>query len=643
MDKVTGAPGNIYIRSFDSGSVMIESGNGGTSSENAIVCNGNSSVDLYYSGTKKFETESTGIKVTGKVEASTDIMIPNDSGAFKVGASYDLQLFHDGGSSIIRNINNSASLYIQASSTGTNNIKCNPNGSTQLFHNGNLKLYTDSNGVRMNDSVKIEMGSASDFNFWHDGSHSHIQHMNTGNLYVLCQSGQINFETGSETMCQMIPNGAVKLYHNDSWRLQTTSIGVDFNGRITTDTNNTLVAHFGTTSSTGGYVRFGLAHNGGTIGYIGSPTQLTSAGDQDDLAIRAQSDIRFATGGSTLRCTIDTSGNFYPATTNASNLGSGSLRWNQGYLNKLSLNTSSTNSQLTLNGGSSANVISIRNTTLGNGNVGILFSTQDHSSGREKAAIYHQETHGGAHYGGDFVFCLNSATGSAGQVSISDERLRITRGAELRFPSGSRSGNTNSICAANGHSIDLNGSEYLYFRTGNTERMRVNNSGHIFFSGMSNLNASDSNKGINIENFTNNGRMNIHANSSAGNALGISFYNHGNHVGAVYYSSSATSYNTSSDYRLKENEVSISDGITRLKTLKPYRFNFKIQPDVRVDGFFAHEVAPTVPEAVQGEKDAEDMQQMDQSKLVPLLTAALQEAITKIETLETKVAALEGS
>ena len=119
-------------------------------------------------------------------------------------------------------------------------------------------------------------------------------------------------------------------------------------------------------------------------------------------------------------------------------------------------------------------------------------------------------------------------------------------------------------------------------------------------------------------------------------------------VGSIATSSSATSFNESSDYRLKENEVAISDGITRLKTLKPYRFNFKIDPDTTVDGFFAHEVTPAVPEAITGTKDevgSDDKpvyQGIDKSKLIPLLTAALQEAIIKIETLETKVAALEA-
>ena len=113
-------------------------------------------------------------------------------------------------------------------------------------------------------------------------------------------------------------------------------------------------------------------------------------------------------------------------------------------------------------------------------------------------------------------------------------------------------------------------------------------------------------------------------------------------IGGIAKSGSSVAYNTSSDYRLKENEVAISDGITRLKTLKPYRFNFKTEPSKTVDGFFAHEVT-AVPEAISGEKDGTEMQGIDQSKLVPLLTAALQEAIAKIETLETKVAALESS
>jgi len=136
-----------------------------------------------------------------------------------------------------------------------------------------------------------------------------------------------------------------------------------------------------------------------------------------------------------------------------------------------------------------------------------------------------------------------------------------------------------------------------------------------------------------------------HANT--GSVTHVVFEQNDSDVGSITGDGSNVAFNTSSDYRLKENEALISDGIERLKTLKPYRFNFKTTPSKTVDGFFAHEVT-AVPEAIHGEKDAveEDgsikSQQLDYSKLTPLLTAALQEAITKIETLETKVAALEA-
>ena len=120
-------------------------------------------------------------------------------------------------------------------------------------------------------------------------------------------------------------------------------------------------------------------------------------------------------------------------------------------------------------------------------------------------------------------------------------------------------------------------------------------------------------------------------------------------VGYIGTSSTATSYITSSDYRLKENVTDVTDGITRVKQLEPKRFNFIADPDKTVDGFLAHEAQAVVPEAVTGTHNQVDdngnavMQGIDQSKLVPLLTAALKESIAKIEALEARVTALEGN
>ena len=98
-------------------------------------------------------------------------------------------------------------------------------------------------------------------------------------------------------------------------------------------------------------------------------------------------------------------------------------------------------------------------------------------------------------------------------------------------------------------------------------------------------------------------------------------------------------YTTASDYRLKENVLKLTDASERLKKLNPCRFNF-IGYDETVDGFIAHEVQEIVPEAINGIKDAvdesgnPDYQGIDQSKLIPLLIASLQESLIKLEILE---------
>jgi hypothetical protein len=135
--------------------------------------------------------------------------------------------------------------------------------------------------------------------------------------------------------------------------------------------------------------------------------------------------------------------------------------------------------------------------------------------------------------------------------------------------------------------------------------------------------------------------------STAALRVHFTFSNPNGVVGSIRTSSSSTIFSTSSDYRLKENVSLITDGIARLQQLKPSRFNFIADPNIVVDGFIAHEVQDIVPEAISGDKDAvnekgdPEYQGIDQSKLVPLLTAALQEAIERIQALEVKITALE--
>ena len=154
------------------------------------------------------------------------------------------------------------------------------------------------------------------------------------------------------------------------------------------------------------------------------------------------------------------------------------------------------------------------------------------------------------------------------------------------------------------------------------------------------------------------GVMHYYKSISTGGYYANVFLSANTTVGSIYFNSGGTQFNTSSDYRRKENVVSLTDGISKIKQLKPYRFNFKDNPSETVDGFLAHEAQEIVPHTVTGTKDqistANDVaagiatttgepiyQQMDLSKLVPLLTAALQELDTKVETLSTRVETLE--
>lgn len=134
---------------------------------------------------------------------------------------------------------------------------------------------------------------------------------------------------------------------------------------------------------------------------------------------------------------------------------------------------------------------------------------------------------------------------------------------------------------------------------------------------------------------------------TTGNMINFSY--DGSFISAINTNGSTISYNTGSDYRLKENVVALTGAKNRVNQLNAYRFNFISNPGEVVDGFLAHEAQTVVPEAVTGDKDATfddgspKYQLIDQSKIVPLLTAALQEAFAEIAALTARVEALEAN
>jgi hypothetical protein len=119
------------------------------------------------------------------------------------------------------------------------------------------------------------------------------------------------------------------------------------------------------------------------------------------------------------------------------------------------------------------------------------------------------------------------------------------------------------------------------------------------------------------------------------------FARQGIEVGNIAVTTLATTYNSISDYRLKEDAQPLSGGLARVNALKPSIYKWKSNGSTG-EGFLAHELAEVVPSAVNGEKDAvnEDgsinAQSIDMSRVVPILVAAIQELTARVQTLEAR-------
>ena len=236
--------------------------------------------------------------------------------------------------------------------------------------------------------------------------------------------------------------------------------------------------------------------------------------------------------------------------------------------------------------------------------------------------------------------------------------------ARLTFQASGSGSNAHNLIAVDGND--------MWFRTNNAERMRIDSNGNIYGNG-SNFIRSDPTYADGSNNWQLRPEGVIQLSHTGTAEFSVATFANGNGVvGTIRTSGTSTAYNTSSDYRLKEDWQPMTGAIARLNQLNPVNFAWKADGS-RVDGFLAHEAGEVVPECCSGEKDAmrteeyevtpaeiddegnvvteavmgtrevPDYQGIDQSKLVPLLTAALQEAVAKIESLETRIAALESN
>ena len=382
-------------------------------------------------------------------------------------------------------------------------------------------------------------------------------------------------------------SGGVSMYSNTTGS-DNTAVGYDALSGNTTASNNTAVGKAALKANTTGNDNGGFGFKALTLNTTGN----------DSVAVGAYSLQRNTTGSSNVSVGYDALGNNTTASNNTA-VGFEALQAN------------TTGAGNTAVGGDSLKSVTtgIQNTALGQG-AGNSLTTGS---------------------GNVFIGGSNNATNSSGGFITTGSRNVILGnfdgnqgGLDIRTSS-------NNIVLADG--------------SGNPRGI-FDSSGNFLVGTTSALSfGSNSNEGVMLEPNTlvasraHNGALYLQRSASDG---GIAyFYKEQASVGNISVTGSATSYNTSSDYRLKENVDYTWDATTRLKQLKPARFNF-IDDDTNtlVDGFLAHEVQDIVPEAISGEKDAVDSdgnpeyQGIDQSKLVPLLVKTIQELEARITALE---------
>jgi len=218
---------------------------------------------------------------------------------------------------------------------------------------------------------------------------------------------------------------------------------------------------------------------------------------------------------------------------------------------------------------------------------------------------------------GENGITIASGTGNGGRIQFADNTSSPFRGA-FEYD----------------HSSDA-----MIFYTNGSGRMRIDSSGRMLLNTTAHTNGR-----LNVtENLSTRPCLGLRSNYSANTGNFVLFTSdNGTGAGAIsHINASTVAYNTSSDYRLKQNVTYDFDATTRLKQLQPARFSWNHDDtNTLVDGFLAHEVQSVVPEAITGNKDAVDAdgnpvyQGIDQSKLVPLLVKTIQELEARITALE---------
>jgi hypothetical protein len=473
---------------------------------------------------------------------------------------------------------------------------------------------------------------------YHDSSDSYITESGTGSLYIGADSTiALTDAAVTQNKAQFITGGAVNLFHNNAQKFATTATGVDVTGTVTADgltvdtSDQVIINH----SGDGGGIRIDSTNNTNTSSlrfgdaadnYIGAVEYNHSTDALSFYVNNATRTTISSAGILTTQCTAG-SGNYALGAYNPTSTSSRAIALFQSNV-----------------GGTQENKVVIQC----DGSVGIGTA----SPGELLHCSLPSGTNGDivrlSRSAGAYSFQLGVSSGSTSNLYISDSSnnniIDFTSSGNVGIGTSSpHSGSKLHILAAGTTQLRLDSSgaatgdgSFIRFMKGGTDIAYIGVAGTIM--GSTSNDTMFYGNGANNMRFSTNGVERIRITSAGTVAIGtaspisgtmldirptsttrimntrsfntsLQFHhafenNSGTLVGSIAVGTSSTAYNTSSDYRLKENVTDITDATTRLKQLNPVRFNFIADADTTVDGFLAHEVQDIVPEAITGTKDA---------------------------------------
>ena len=233
---------NSFIKDAGTGRITISTNQlqltNAADSEVMIKATQDSSVEFYYDSVKKFETHADGLHIGD----GGNLDMPHDSSKIVMGASDDLQIYHDGNNSFIKDAGTGRLSIVTSELQVTNAadsevmIKATQDGAVELYHDNSKKLHTYSGGVsvfgnfNLEDSDRIRLGNSSDLQIYHDGSNSYITDSGTGRLLINASGFRVNNADNTENMIHAEADGAVELFHNGSLRFQTNATATTMRG-----------------------------------------------------------------------------------------------------------------------------------------------------------------------------------------------------------------------------------------------------------------------------------------------------------------------------------------------------------------------------------------------------------------------------